>query len=117
MKPIVLLDSPILPGTNLIEASAGTGKTQTIAGLFLRLLLEVEAGEGPIQVDQILVREFAAMPRSSLPLATLAANLVDQNAPHGLGSGGEKVPATVPVPGLVHVHEPEIGLMDQAGSL
>src|ERR1017187_6374907 len=27
-------------GTSLIEASAGTGKTYTIAGLFLRLILE-----------------------------------------------------------------------------
>ena len=34
-----LLESP-LEGTNLIEASAGTGKTYTIAGLFLRLILE-----------------------------------------------------------------------------
>jgi exodeoxyribonuclease V beta subunit len=34
-----LLNSP-LDGTNLIEASAGTGKTYAIAGLFLRLLLE-----------------------------------------------------------------------------
>jgi exodeoxyribonuclease V beta subunit len=29
-----------LEGANLIEASAGTGKTYTITGLFLRLLLE-----------------------------------------------------------------------------
>ena len=32
--------TPLLPGTTLIEASAGTGKTFTLAGLFLRLLLE-----------------------------------------------------------------------------
>ena len=29
-----------LSGTTLIEAGAGTGKTYTIAGLFLRLILE-----------------------------------------------------------------------------
>src|SRR5512139_2379306 len=34
-----LLGSP-LEGTNLIEASAGTGKTYTITCLFLRLILE-----------------------------------------------------------------------------
>lgn len=39
-----------LEGINLIEASAGTGKTYTITGLYLRLV--VEAG---IRVDQILV--------------------------------------------------------------
>jgi len=45
-------DSPI-EGTNLIEASAGTGKTYTIAGLFLRLLLEKR-----LLVNEILVVTF-----------------------------------------------------------
>ena len=39
IKSFDLLESP-LEGTNLIEASAGTGKTYTISGLFLRLILE-----------------------------------------------------------------------------
>ncbi|MES9938707.1 MAG: UvrD-helicase domain-containing protein, partial [Sedimenticola sp.] len=39
MKPLDLFEAP-LEGMNLIEASAGTGKTYTIAGLYLRLLLE-----------------------------------------------------------------------------
>ena len=39
IKGFDLLESP-LEGTNLIEASAGTGKTYTISGLFLRLILE-----------------------------------------------------------------------------
>lgn len=43
-----LINSP-LKGTNLIEASAGTGKTYIMAGLFLRLILE----KG-ILVDKIL---------------------------------------------------------------
>ncbi len=47
-----LLNSP-LEGTNLIEASAGTGKTFTITGLFLRLVLEKD-----LSVDQILVVTF-----------------------------------------------------------
>ncbi|MFC1895355.1 exodeoxyribonuclease V subunit beta [Thermodesulfobacteriota bacterium] len=47
-----LLDSP-LEGTNLIEASAGTGKTYTIAGLFLRLILEKR-----LSVNEILVVTF-----------------------------------------------------------
>jgi len=52
MKTFDLLKAP-LSGTNLIEASAGTGKTYTIAGLFLRLLLEKH-----LTVDQILVVTF-----------------------------------------------------------
>ena len=38
-----------LTRTRLIEASAGTGKTWTIAGLYVRLILE---GEG-IPVEQL----------------------------------------------------------------
>jgi len=47
-----LINSP-LEGTNLIEASAGTGKTYTITGIFLRLVLEKA-----LSVDQILVVTF-----------------------------------------------------------
>ncbi len=42
-----------LDGTSLIEASAGTGKTYTIANLFLRLIIEKE-----LEVHQILVVTF-----------------------------------------------------------
>jgi exodeoxyribonuclease V beta subunit len=42
-----------LSGTTLIEAGAGTGKTYTIAGLFLRLVLEQD-----LVVDEILVVTF-----------------------------------------------------------
>lgn len=53
------LDTLTLPfgGSRLIEASAGTGKTFTIAGLYIRLLL----GDGistPLTCDQILVVTF-----------------------------------------------------------
>jgi exodeoxyribonuclease V beta subunit len=50
--PLHLLECP-LEGTNLIEASAGTGKTYAITGLFLRLLLEKK-----FSVDQTLVVTF-----------------------------------------------------------
>jgi len=47
-----LINTP-LSGINLIEASAGTGKTYAITGLFLRLILEKE-----LLIDQILVVTF-----------------------------------------------------------
>ena len=58
MEPQILnpLTLP-LDGVRLIEASAGTGKTFTIAGLYLRLLL----GHGraaPCRVEQVLVVTF-----------------------------------------------------------
>jgi len=52
LKPLDLIHTP-LEGINLIEASAGTGKTYTIEGLFLRLILEKQ-----FRVDQILVVTF-----------------------------------------------------------
>ena len=52
MKPLDLINTP-LEGINLIEASAGTGKTYTIEGLFLRLIREKQ-----LPVDQILVVTF-----------------------------------------------------------
>jgi len=51
-KDFDITDSP-LEGVTLIEASAGTGKTYTISGLFLRLILEKK-----LSVDQILVVTF-----------------------------------------------------------
>lgn len=51
-----------LHGQRLIEASAGTGKTFTIAGLYLRLLLghgdTTTAHQTPLTVDKILVVTF-----------------------------------------------------------
>ncbi|MEJ6476443.1 exodeoxyribonuclease V subunit beta [Pseudoalteromonas piscicida] len=50
-----------LSGQNLIEASAGTGKTYTITGLYLRYLLGLRTpGEQtePLSVEQILVVTF-----------------------------------------------------------
>ncbi|MBI4861946.1 MAG: UvrD-helicase domain-containing protein [Candidatus Riflebacteria bacterium] len=52
MKPLDPFDIP-LAGTQLVEASAGTGKTYTITTLFLRLLLEAQ-----FDVDEILVVTF-----------------------------------------------------------
>ena len=52
MRPLDLIHVP-LHGVQLIEASAGTGKTYTIASLYVRLLLEI-----PLQVREILVVTF-----------------------------------------------------------
>ena len=50
-----------LRGANLIEASAGTGKTYTITALYLRLLLgfnDQNQPTSPLLIDQILVVTF-----------------------------------------------------------
>jgi exodeoxyribonuclease V beta subunit len=52
LKPLDLYTLP-LTGVQLVEASAGTGKTWTIAGLYVRLLLETGA-----TLDRLLVVTF-----------------------------------------------------------
>ncbi|MBE2895162.1 exodeoxyribonuclease V subunit beta [Spirabiliibacterium falconis] len=59
MQPLDPFSHPLV-GTSLIEASAGTGKTYTMAALYLRLLLNI--GENmfgrALNVEQILVMTF-----------------------------------------------------------
>ena len=52
MQKFDIINTP-LTGTNLIEASAGTGKTYAISGLFVRLIIERQ-----FTADQILVVTF-----------------------------------------------------------
>jgi exodeoxyribonuclease V beta subunit len=57
-----LLETEIGTGPLLIEASAGTGKTFTITGLVLRLLLE----RSDLTIDQILVTTFTELATAEL---------------------------------------------------
>ena len=52
MQKFDIINTP-LTGTNLIEASAGTGKTYAISGQFVRLIIERH-----FTADQILVVTF-----------------------------------------------------------
>ncbi|CAN5524773.1 hypothetical protein BH18VER2_BH18VER2_08800 [soil metagenome] len=61
-EPCDLLETEIAPGTTLIEASAGTGKTFTISGLVLRLLLE----RPELTIDRILVTTFTELATAEL---------------------------------------------------
>jgi exodeoxyribonuclease V beta subunit len=62
MNDFSLLQTEISQGPLLIEASAGTGKTFTIAGLVLRLLLE----RPDLTIDKILVTTFTELATSEL---------------------------------------------------
>src|SRR5262245_1168329 len=59
-QPFNVCEAP-LSGTTLIEASAGTGKTQTITDLYIRLLLETAH-----PVSQILVVTFTTAATAEL---------------------------------------------------
>ena len=75
-----------LEGSNIIEASAGTGKTYSIAGIFLRLVLERD-----MPVDRILVVTFTDAATSELRdriRQRLADAAAGQHAPAGGGRMG-----------------------------
>src|SRR4051794_7275756 len=60
--------------------------------------------------------EFASLVTAPEAIAALAAGVLDQDAPHGLGRGGEEVAAAVPA-GVLVSDESEVGLVDQGGRL
>jgi hypothetical protein len=79
-----------------------------------------------IQGEQVVVARFPeaqglvqadAAPPAAMLGPPLAPGLVDEDAAHGLGGGGEEVAPAVPVLDLVHVHQPEVRLVDQGGGL
>ena len=57
------------------------------------------------------------LPLSAAPQRGLVPGPFDKDATHGLGRGGEEMTPTVPVLGLVLLHKPEIGLVDESGGL
>jgi len=92
-----------LDGINLIEASAGTGKTWNICGLYLRLLLE-----RGLDVRQILVVTFTNAATAELR-ERIRARIVETLA--YLRDGGEAAAPRDPfVPRLVQAVEHRTGL-------
>ncbi|MEW6673566.1 MAG: exodeoxyribonuclease V subunit beta [Thermodesulfobacteriota bacterium] len=82
MNPFDPLSTP-LTGTSLIEASAGTGKTHAIEGLFLRLVLEMR-----LSVEQILVVTFTKAATEELR-TRIRGRLTAAQAALTQGAGGD----------------------------
>ena len=75
MQPFDLCRVSLEPATTLIEASAGTGKTYSITGLLIRLLLEREVAIG--QIVAVTFTEAATKELRERTRARLAASLHD----------------------------------------
>jgi exodeoxyribonuclease V beta subunit len=86
-KPFDLLRTDIASGTMLIEASAGTGKTFTISGLVLRLLLE----RPELTIDRILVTTFTELATAELR-ERIRARLRDAIAAFRSGRADNRIP-------------------------
>ena len=93
---VTSLDTMTFPlhGARLIEASAGTGKTFTIAGLYLRLLLGHGSAESkhqqPLTVDQILVVTFTEAATAELR-DRIRARIHDARLAFSRGQSGDPV--------------------------
>lgn len=93
---VMSLDTMTFPlhGARLIEASAGTGKTFTIAGLYLRLLLGHGCAESkhqqPLTVDQILVVTFTEAATAELR-DRIRARIHDARLAFSRGQSGDPV--------------------------
>jgi exodeoxyribonuclease V beta subunit len=94
MKPFFVTEIP-LRGRNLVDASAGTGKTYAIATLFVRLLLETELS--PTQLLVVTFTEAATAElrdrirrrvRECLAVASLAEASVELTISKDSGSEG-----------------------------
>jgi exodeoxyribonuclease V beta subunit len=75
MQPFNVFNEPLQNGTNLIEASAGTGKTYTIAMLILRFIVERE-----LSIEQLLVVTFTRAATEELRLRIRARLLEALNS-------------------------------------
>jgi exodeoxyribonuclease V beta subunit len=77
-----------LEGTQLIEANAGTGKTWTIAALYVRLLLETDC-----EADSILVVTFTEAAAGELR-DRIRSRIVETHAAFASGSAAREDPFT-----------------------
>jgi exodeoxyribonuclease V beta subunit len=81
MKNFVASDVP-LEGSNLIEASAGTGKTYSIAILLLRLLLEKQ-----LAIKEVLMVTFTKAAVAELEERIRLFVRIAAKAAHGIPIG------------------------------
>ncbi len=67
--------------------------------------------------NQVLVGEVDAMQVASMLEPLPLACVLHQNPPHCFCRGREEMPSAVPVLSLVHIHEPNVRLVDQSRGL
>ena len=74
------------PGTTLLEASAGTGKTWTIAALVAKHI-----ASGDVRLDEMLVVTFTRAAKAHRPIASRPGWRVMTLVCEAFDSGGDKV--------------------------
>ena len=89
------LCGPLPSGTTVLEASAGTGKTYTIASLAARYL-----AEGQVELDQLMLVTFGRMATNELRLR-VRARLVTVEAALSAALAGTAAPCADPLVALL----------------
>ena len=99
MEPLDLYATP-LQGLNLIEASAGTGKTYTISALYLRMIAELG-----LPVERILVVTYTKAATAELR-DRIRRKLVEARLALAADTGGEQLRGSLAKSGI----DPELSL-------
>ena len=85
-----------------------------------------QLGQGLVQGEQVVAglparrgptRRGPCVPVRPRAWHGAAPGALDEDAAHGLGGGGEEVSAAVPMLRFLHVHQPQVRLVDQRGGL
>jgi len=105
VKPLQVESMP-LTGVNLIEASAGTGKTYTITGLYLRLLLEAKH-----PIEEILVMTYTEAATKELR-ERVWSRLLEAKEAFSLGSSSD--PLLISLLSQFSERDKALQLLDQA---
>jgi hypothetical protein len=63
------------------------------------------------------VIQVEALPPAAVPEPVLASSVLDQDAAHGLGRGGEEVASAIPRLLRVRSNKPQVRLVDEGGRL
>ena len=61
--------------------------------------------------------QLDALPVAAVLGPSFPPGVLDEDAAHGFGGGGKEVSPAIPVLHLLHVHEPDVGFVDQGRGL
>ena len=63
------------------------------------------------------LRQIEPQAAATVLLSLFTTGVLDKNPPHCLRCRSEEVSPTVPVLGLLHVHQPDVGIVNESGGL